>query len=123
MDRAKLQTLVTSEAETIWDAMCEIYPHLAKFNPPKIELNPYCWKTAGSCFQDQNRVSLSLKFFKYHFDTMIDVILPHEIAHQVDYNLFGESEKRCGHGKNWKMIMLAYGLPANPYHSMNIPRK
>jgi predicted SprT family Zn-dependent metalloprotease len=54
---------------------------------------------------------------------MMDVILPHEIIHQADFNLFGESEKICGHGEKWCEIMVNYGLPANPYHTMEIPRK
>lgn len=48
------------------------------------------------------------------------VILPHEIAHQADYNLFGLSEKICGHGKNWCKIMLQLGLAPNKYHSMEL---
>jgi predicted SprT family Zn-dependent metalloprotease len=53
----------------------------------------------------------------------MDVILPHEIIHQADWNLFGKSEKICGHGANWQKIMLEYGLPANPHHTMEISRK
>ena len=66
------------------------------------------------------------KFFKNgnkNFNYMIDVILPHEIIHQADFDLFGESEKICGHGEKWCEIMVNYGLPAEKYHNMEIPRK
>jgi predicted SprT family Zn-dependent metalloprotease len=53
---------------------------------------------------------------------MIDIILPHEIIHQADFNLFGESEKKCGHGKNWCAIMQTYGLSPQKYHNMEISR-
>ena len=51
---------------------------------------------------------------------MFAVILPHEMAHQADFNLFGDSEKNCGHGRKWCEIMVRYGLPANKYHSMEL---
>jgi predicted SprT family Zn-dependent metalloprotease len=51
---------------------------------------------------------------------MFTIILPHEIAHQADFDLFGESEKFCGHGVKWAEIMLQLGLPANKYHDLKI---
>lgn len=126
MDKKKLLTLIERESVMIWDTLCEIYPTLVSYDVPKFELNPYTWRTAGMCFQEENRIQLGYKFFKSNtknFNTMIDVILPHEIIHQADWNLFGESEKKCGHGSKWCEIMVNYGLPADPYHSMEIPRK
>ena len=126
MDKKKLLTLIERESVMIWDTLCEIYPALVCYDVPKVELNPYNWRTAGLCFQEENRIQLAYKFFKAGnktFNTMIDVILPHEIIHQADWNLFGESEKKCGHGENWQKIMIQYGLKPNPFHSMEIPRK
>ena len=51
---------------------------------------------------------------------MLRVILTHEIAHQADFNLFGFSEKKCGHGKKWAEIMLELGLPADKYHYLDV---
>jgi predicted SprT family Zn-dependent metalloprotease len=51
---------------------------------------------------------------------MLSVILPHELAHQIDFNLFGESEKKHGHGKNWVNVMVKLGLEPNRYHSLEI---
>lgn len=110
----------------IWDSLCEMYTPLVHYNEPKLELNPYTWRTAGCCFQEENRIQLGYKFFKAkteYFNYMIDVILPHEIIHQADYNLFGISEKNCGHGENWQKIMVQYGLRADPFHTMEISRK
>ena len=109
----------------IWDTLCEMYTPLVHHNEPKLELNPYTWRTAGSCYQEENRIQMSYKFLKYspeYYNYMLQVILPHEIIHQADYNLFGVSEKNCGHGANWQRIMLEYGLEANPYHTMEIPK-
>lgn len=114
------------ESVMIWDSLCEIYTPLVHYNEPKVELNGRLWRTAGMCFQEENVIQLGTKFFfantKYR-DYMTDVILPHEIAHQADFNLFGKSEKKCGHGKKWAEIMVQLGLEANPYHSMEITRK
>jgi predicted SprT family Zn-dependent metalloprotease len=126
MDKKALLTHLQRETVMIWDTLCEIYTPLVHYNEPKVELNPYLWRCAGQCFQPENRIQMGYKFFKAntnYFNTMMDVILPHEIIHQADYNLFGESEKKCGHGENWQKIMLEYGLDPNPYHTMEISRK
>lgn len=126
MDKKKLLTLIEREAVMVWDTLIEIYPTLMAYDPPKFKLNPYTWRTAGMCFQEENVIELGYKFFKAGnktFNTMIDVILPHEMIHQADWNLFGESEKKCGHGEKWCEMMVKYGLPADKYHSMEISRK
>ena len=123
MDKKNLLKHIQSETRLIWGSLCEMYSPLVHFNEPKIELNPYIWRTAGFCFQEENIVQLGYKFFKSnpeYFNNMFGVILPHEIIHQADYNLFGESEKSCGHGVNWQNIMVQYGLEPEPFHTMEI---
>lgn len=123
MDKKTLLRLIRSETLVIWGSLCDMYTPLVHYNEPKIELNSYLWRTAGQCYQLENRVQLAYKFFKAnpkYSAYMLDVILPHEIIHQADYNLFGESELKCGHGVNWQNIMLQYGLDADPYHTMEI---
>ena len=109
MDRKTLQNLLVAETAMIWDALCEMYPKLCKFNPPVIKLDARLWRTAGMCHQDDRIVKIAYKFF-LHSDNyckqMVSQILPHEIIHQADFDLFGESEKNCGHGENWQKIMV-----------------
>ena len=102
----------------IWAELIESYPKLVRFNPPKIVLNNRFTKTAGCNYQTLNQIDLASKFFARNSVEMFSVILPHEIAHQADFNIFGQSEKKCGHGKNWAKIMVELGLPANKYHSL-----
>ena len=126
MDKKALLTLIQRETVMIWDSLCEIYTPLVHYNEPKIELNPYNWRCAGQCFQGENRIQMATKFFlakTEYFNYMMDVILPHEIIHQADWDLYGESEKICGHGENWQKIMVEYGLKADFYHTMEISRK
>jgi predicted SprT family Zn-dependent metalloprotease len=126
MDKNTLFNTLQKDTHFIWDILCESYPKLVRFNPPIITLSNRLWRTAGYCEQTNNKVVLGYKFFAanpLYYHRMMNVILPHEIIHQADYNLFGESEKKCGHGKSWCEIMLKYGLPAEPHHNMDIPRK
>jgi len=123
MDRKKLSNLLNNQTLIIWDNLCELYPRLTRYNPPNIEINGRLWRNAGMCHQENNTVELGYKFFIHSPDyahNMTKVILPHEIIHQADYNLFGLSEAKCGHGNNWKMLMLQYGLSPDVYHSMKV---
>ena len=125
MDKTILTRLLKRESQMVWDSLCEIYPALVFHDCPKIFLNGRLWRMAGYCEQENNEIFLGYKFFahsKKFAHTMIDVILPHEIIHQADFVLFGESEKNCGHGKKWCEIMVNYGLDPEPFHTMDIKR-
>jgi hypothetical protein len=125
MDRQKILNATNRQADRVWGTLCELRPRLVRYNPPKIVLNGRLWRTAGRCFQTTRTVDLGVKFFEHSRDygiIMLTVIVPHELIHQADFDLYGESEKSCGHGKNWRKLMLEYGLPDNPFHSMEIKR-
>ena len=119
MTQKRLHTIETI-TEGIWLALMESYPKLVRFDAPKIVLCNRLTRTAGKCYQEENRIHLGNKFFANNHREMMLQILPHEIAHQADFNLFGLSEKNCGHGKNWCKIMVKLGLPANKYHALTI---
>ena len=125
MNRKELTKLLNNQTLIIWDNLCELYPRLTSYNPPIIKVNGRLYRTAGRAFQEENTIELGFKFFTYSLkyrDIMTDIILPHEIIHQADYNLFGLSEAKCGHGKKWQEIMINYGLEPNPFHNMEIKR-
>ena len=107
-------------AAMYWDTLCELYPALVKFDVPAIKLCNRKTVTAGCNYQTLSIVDLAYKFFDKWEDRMLLEILPHELAHQADYNLFGPSEKKCGHGVKWAEIMVKLGLQANKYHSLKI---
>ena len=89
MDKTILTRLIKREATMVWDSLCEIYPALVFYDCPKISLNGRLWRTAGLNDQENNCIDLGYKFFthsKNYANYMIDVILPHEIIHQADYN-------------------------------------
>ena len=115
-----LQHKIDFVTDNIWLALIESYPKLVRFDAPKIILCNRLTRTAGKNYQEENRIHLGNKFFQRNHNAMMLEILPHEIAHQADFNLFGLSEKKCGHGKKWCKIMVQLGLPANKYHSLVI---
>lgn len=116
----KLVHTIELLTEHIWGTLCESYPKLVRFDQPRIILNNRFTRTAGCCYQEENVINLGTKFYAKNLVAMNTIILPHEIAHQADFNLFGLSEKKCGHGKKWCKIMVELGLPANKYHSLEI---
>lgn len=118
-----LNLTLNRRTNKIWGELAEIHPQLVKIDPPKIILNNRMWRTAGQCFQLERIINISTKFYVAGFaGRMNNVILPHEIIHQADFDLFGASDKRCGHGANWCMLMLQFGLEPEKYHTMNVSR-
>ncbi len=122
MTKVQLLNLIRKESRIVWDTLNRMYPKLSRYPRPEIRLNPYCWRTAGMCYQEWNEIELSFKFFDKHPAEMIQTVLPHELIHQVDWNLYGISEDKSGHGINWMQIMVEYGLPPERYHSMKVKR-
>lgn len=125
MDKKELEIFTNQYAYMVWANLCELRPKLVRFDPPKITLNARLWRTAGRCYQTTRNIDLGFKFFLYskaYANTMRDVIIPHEIIHQADFDLYGDSEKKCGHGAQWAKLMVEYGLAANKYHTMEITR-
>lgn len=111
---------LTPYVDFCWERFIEYYPALVKFDPPKMVLCNRLTRTAGKTYQEVRKIHLANKFFARNRVEMLKIILPHELAHQVDFDLFGESEKKCGHGKKWQEIMVKFGIPANKYHSLVI---
>jgi predicted SprT family Zn-dependent metalloprotease len=121
MKKKDLLTILQNQTNLIWDNLCELYSPLTQFNPPVIELNGRLYRTAGRCHQEDNIIQLGTKFLTHSIeyrDIMTEIILPNEIIHQADYNLFGLSEAKCGHGKKWQEIMINYGLSPDKHHQM-----
>lgn len=116
----KLQSL----ANDAWGILCECYPKVTSYDPPKIVLCGRLSRSAGLCFYTLNQIKISLKHYIYHQEYIINQVLPHELAHQVQFNLYGSRAMKAenGHGKEWRDIMAAYGIPADRFHELTIPQ-
>ena len=112
------QQYLQALAETKWAEYCEIFPALVKFDCPKIIINNRFTKTGGINRSAENIVELAGKYFLNNTDSMLRITLPHELAHQIDYNLNGWYPRKKHHGAGWDEIMVLIGLNPDPYHYM-----
>lgn len=105
---------------TYWLRYCKVFPELLKFPAPTIIISNRMTKTAGYNTMVDNTITLSGKFLAQHGNNMKYVILPHELCHQIDFNLNGWYVRKPYHGKSWIVIMTKIGQPAEPYHTMEL---
>lgn len=124
-NRDRTLDIVCAQAVRVWDHMADIHPRLKRYDIPEIYLCGRLTRTAGKCYQDDRRIHLGWKFFQHSSEyrgIMLNEILPHELIHQIDFDLFGESDKPCGHGKNWQMLMIQYGIKPKKFHTMDLKK-
>lgn len=114
---------LNAQGKVIWNKLQIIHSKLKSRGCPDIILNNRFTATAGVADQQTRKIELATKFIIHspeYYNIMFNIILPHELAHIADYDLFGESNKKCGHGDNWKMIMIQLELPPDKYHPMRL---
>lgn len=123
MNRAAIQKSLQDRAILLWAKFTRSHPRLAVFECPKIVLNGRYTRSAGMSFYTLNRIDISLKFFIFHETIIKNEILVHELAHQVQYNLYGEKAMKAnnGHGVEWQNIMKIHGAKPDRYHELTIP--
>ena len=105
-------------AESLWLEYCEIFPGLVKFDCPKIVINNRFTKCAGVNRSEMNQVDLAGKFLAKYKGRILTETLPHELGHQIDFNLNGWYARKPHHGKEWHIIMTKIGVPYSVYPSM-----
>jgi predicted SprT family Zn-dependent metalloprotease len=106
--------LQTWAAES-WARLQTQHKALQAFALPVVTFNNRLKTTAGRCFADERRCDFSTELFdEYSEHFRVDTI-PHELIHQVVYDLYCQKES---HGRYWKRAMRLYGLSDHPYHYM-----
>ena len=115
---AELQVEATKAVAFIWEKFKALYPELRKHTCPTVSINNRLKTTGGRAggFLG-NQIELSAELYFYNQEEFYREIIPHEIAHLVDYMLTGN----MGHGPTWKSIMQAYGLPGDRLHNLINP--
>jgi predicted SprT family Zn-dependent metalloprotease len=120
-EREQLRQIVESHCSTVWQALQALYPGLGAM--PVVQVSGRLTRTAGRCWQREQIVEFGTKFLLHSEPAQIVMmrqIVPHELAHAADWQLYGESELRCGHGRGWREIMLRYGVAPNKYHRLTL---
>jgi SprT protein len=83
---------------------------------PIIKMNNRLKTTAGRNFWELRLVDLSVELYNQHPDYFRKDTIPHELAHQVTFDIHGVC--RQVHGVEWKAVMRAVGLEPTRCHSM-----
>ena len=120
MDKAQLPGLAKLGVDMsiiIWNRYCDIFPKLVRSRVPSVRLNNRLKTCGGRIFTETRECELSSEMFYYNQKEYFDIIIPHELAHQVDWDLF----KGSGHRASWKGVMVAYGIPPDTYHNLINP--
>lgn len=109
---------ITIAKANAWAKFVRMFPKLANFAEPAIYINNRFSSTAGMCYYEKREIAISSKLYAIDPSEIISQTVPHEVAHQVAWDLF----KEPGHGKLWKDIMVAYGLKPDRCHSIGVEK-
>ncbi len=112
MDAELLFIGATERANIVWARLIKIGYKVN--SQPIIVINKRLKTTAGMCYHEERSIELSYELFAEHWQTYMREIIPHELAHQVDWDHYG----KAGHGPTWKGIMQNLGLPPTRCHRM-----
>lgn len=83
---------------------------------PTVKLNNRFKSTAGRIDFATREIEISTAFLNEHTEQIHNETIPHEVAHMVAWDLFEDT----GHGPDWKMVMVSYGLPPDRCHNMSL---
>ena len=108
----KLNAKVQATGARVWARFASLYTLHTSI--PELQISKRLKTTAGFCYHEKRVITLCYDLLLEYPGDMYNVIIPHEIAHQVDWDIYKES----GHGKTWKSIMVKYGLPPDRCHKM-----
>ncbi len=95
-------------AKPIWNKFLGIYPQLKKFEMPVLRFDGRI-KVLAYSYYKTNVIRISKGWWINNSELFITDIIPHEIAHQIDYYLHGDSEADV-HSALWQEIMRNYGI-------------
>ncbi len=106
--------------DAIWEEFCVIFPALRDFKQPTVIMNARLKTTAGRCFYDKNLIDLNVKLFAENTEAFFLDTIPHEMAHQISFNLYGNAGR--GHNNYWRHVMLSYGIKPSRCHDYIITK-
>lgn len=112
--RSELRKVIQEESNVWYQIACDYYKISPKPLTIDFDLNG---RTAGMAYSNTNRIRYNLELAYVNQDDFIKRTVPHEVAH-----LIAESRHpyRVGHGLEWKLVMMAFGLPATRCHTYDV---
>ncbi len=116
MDRKQALETATMWTANTWARLEKMYP-LMLGKCPSVEISARLKTTAGFCYWEQRQTKYSFDLFCEYAETFRMVTIPHELAHQVAWDVYRVPQRRA-HGTEWKSIMERLGLEPTPWHDM-----
>jgi SprT protein len=90
----------------------------AKYLKVQVQFKKTLGLNAGLAYNGDLKIVLSEVLFLANQGEFFEEIIPHEVAHIVQYILY--PDEQVDHGVNWKNLMLQLGLKPNVYHDLDI---
>ncbi len=105
-------------ALVIWGEFVTLYPTLELFKCPIIRLDGRLKAALAYSYYGTGIIRLKRSSYNAFKPVFVSDIIPHEIAHQVDFMLHGEPPDADfaidgGHRPTWISIMERYGIQPN----------
>jgi len=116
MDKIEALRLATLWTKHTWMRLDKMYPGQLG-TMPTVEISNRMKTTAGYCYWERRHTKYSLELLSQYPEEFRLETIPHELAHQVNWDLFRPAGNGC-HDANWKQIMINLGLQPNRCHDM-----
>ncbi|WP_409419492.1 SprT family zinc-dependent metalloprotease [Marinomonas sp. RS-M-Aa-14] len=77
-------------------------------------------KAAGTAHLQKNELRFNYFMYQQNPTEFLNSVVPHEVAHMVVYQIYGNSVKP--HGKEWQAVMFkVFGIRPNRTHTFDVP--
>jgi SprT protein len=107
--------------ETIQSCLNKILGEtIANYFKIVVEFKNKLGTVAGLAYRAEQRIVLNEALFRNNKEHFFSDIIPHEVAHILQYALY--PDERLHHGKKWRLIMQQLGLQPNVYHDLDVSK-
>jgi SprT protein len=78
-------------------------------------------RAAGTAHLQKNEVRFNHFMYSQNPSEFLNTVIPHEVAHIVVFQIYGNSVKP--HGREWQAVMLkVYGIQPSRTHTFDVPK-
>lgn len=116
----ELQQFADVVAYNSWVRFQQVFPQL-KTARPIVFISKRMKTTAGTCLPWDRKITLCFDLLDLYPSEYREDTIPHEVGHQVAYDLFGigaGDSRQNWHGKEWVTTMAKAGFPFGRCHTM-----
>jgi predicted SprT family Zn-dependent metalloprotease len=113
--RMDYQKLLDENGAYLWPKLQKLWPALGSFGLPQFRVDKRLKRSRGLAYQETRIIRISHDSLVSNYRYTMVTILPHELIHIADFDLYGLSELKCGHGIQWQKMMIEYGLHPTVY--------